>query len=120
MMPEFNIGDAVEVPSQNEDGKFPIVFEVTGIHKDPQGKLLYTGQGQPWWKEDQLDYFLNDEQRKAQRLFETVIHCLKADVSSAKSNTQIPTFKLMPDWFQTWYLDQLAEIVGWKYECRHG
>lgn len=56
--PEFHINDPVITT-----GKDPQSFIITGMKKQPDGRVLYCGDRQGWTSEEDLDYDLTAQQK---------------------------------------------------------
>lgn len=115
---DFKIGDRLCVLLQ----QFPIVFTVRQITTDAHGKIYYSGDGeglmaQKWWGEDQLDYFLTEDEELVRRQAEQVLHDTEAMMSQLReAGNNFPDS--MPKHVKDWFYRELGRILGWEADLK--
>ncbi len=81
-MPEFHVGDRVQIISPKARVERMAVFKITEF-RDFDGELCATGEGHAWWPVAMLDHALTPEQKCLAEMLERTMHAASTCIQTA-------------------------------------
>lgn len=105
-MPDFHLGDSVQIVSPKARTERMAVFTITEF-KDFDGELCATGDGHAWWPVEMLDYALSAGQLAVAEMYERAVH----DFITAM-RTHAEAEKLAALSLPGWYMKRIRDAAS--------